>query len=263
MSRQLLIICFLLASLQTFAQDTAKSSGNVKHKELRNSVLLCFNYTRQYPLGSLSERFGGNNAVGFTGAYKFGNNFQVQAGINTIFGSKIKENGIFDTMIGSSGYLIDINGQFAEIKQYQRGYNWHLDFGKIIPVNKFEKNSGILMTAGAGFMQHYIKYQFQRTVLPQIEGEYAKGYDRLTNGFMLRGFVGYQRIDPESMFNFLGGIEYLHGFTQSRRSYNYDTRQADTQKRNDIQLGIKVGFMISLSGRQAGTKKGEEGHFFD
>ncbi|MCC6819042.1 MAG: hypothetical protein IT245_09140 [Bacteroidia bacterium] len=252
-----------MAIVSAFAQDTAKTSSNAKHKDLRNSVLLCFNYGRHIPVGILAQRFGNSNSVGFLAAYKFGNNLQVQAGVNTIFGSQVKENGIFDTLIRNSGYLIDVNGNYAEVKQYQRGYNWHIDIGKIIPINKFDKNSGLLLTAGLGFTQHNIKYTFQRTVLPQLEGEYAKGYDRLTNGLLLRGFLGYQRIDPKSMFNFIIGIEFLNGITQNRRAYNYDTRMADLTRRNDTQIGLKLGFMIALSGRQAGTKKGEEERYFD
>ncbi len=243
------------------AQDSAKVSA--VGGTLRNSVLFCFNYGRQVPVGVLSKRFGGSNTVGFTTAYKFGNNYQIQSGINAIFSGKVKENGIFDTMVGSTGYLVDVNGNLAEIKMYERGIIWHLDVGKVIPINKFESNSGILLTAGVGFMQHYIKYTFQRTVLPQLEGEYAKGYDRLTNGLMLRGFAGYQRIDPKAMLNFVAGIEILNGFTKNRRSFNFDTRTADNTSRNDLMLGLKVGVMISISGRKTGTSKGDEERFFE
>lgn len=254
------MLCVLSVS-GLMAQDSAKVSA--LGGTLRNAVLFCFNYGRQVPVGVLSKRFGGSNTVGFTTAYKFGNNYQIQSGINAIFSGKVKENGIFDTMVGSTGYLVDVNGNLAEIKMYERGIIWHLDVGKVIPINKFETNSGILLTAGAGFMQHYIKYTFQRTVLPQLEGEYAKGYDRLTNGLMLRGFAGYQRIDPKAMLNFVAGIEILNGFTKNRRSFNFDTRTADNTSRNDLMLGLKVGVMISISGRKTGTSKGDEERFFE
>ena len=135
--------------------------------------------------------------------------------------------------------------------------------GKLIPLGSFERNSGLLITGGLGFMQHKLKFTFQRTVLPQLENNYYKGYDRLTNGLMVRGFFGYQRIDPKGRMNFYAGMELLNGFTKNRRSYNYDTRKADTELRNDMLLGLKIGIMISLSGRQAGNKKGEEERFFE
>lgn len=215
------------------------------------------------PVGILSKRFGSSNSVGFTTAYKFGRNFQIQAGINTFFSGKVKENGIFDSMKGSNAYLLDINGNYAEIRLYERGYHWHVDFGKIIPVNKFDKNSGILISGGLGFMQHKIKFIYQRTVLPQLDNDNYKGYDRLTNGLMARGFIGYQRIDPDNMLNFMAGIELLNGFTKNRRELNYDTRVKDETSRNDLLIGLKFGIMVTLSGREAGKKKGEEEKYFE
>lgn len=251
----------LFGSLDLFAGDSAAVA--VPGNSYRNSVLFCVNYARHVPLGTLKNRFGGSNSVGFSTAYKFGHNFQIQGGINTIFSGRVKETGVFDTMIGSSGYMVDINGNLAEIKLYERGWNCHFDFGKILLVNSKDINSGILISGGLGFMQHKIKYTFQRTVLPQLEGEYAKGYDRLTNGLMTRGFFGYQKIDPDAMLNFVFGVEALYGFTKNRRSYNYDTRMADNVARRDIFLGLKLGVMVSLSGRKAGTTKGEEERYFD
>ncbi len=245
------------------AQDTTKTAKPAAKLDLRNSVLFCANYARQVPVGILAKRFGGSNSVGFTTAYKFGRNFQVQAGINTFFSGKVKESGVFDSMKGSTGYLLDVNGTYAEVRMYERGYHWHVDFGKIIPLNKFERNSGILITGGLGFMQHKIKFIYQRTVLPQLDDGYYKGYDRLTNGLMARGFIGYQRIDPENMLNFMAGIEVLNGFTKNRRDFNYDTRMTDNTKRNDLLIGLKVGIMVSLAGRVAGTKKGEEERIFE
>jgi len=242
------------------AQDTAKSKPAF---HFRNTILFCANYGRQQPVGILAKRFGGSNSVGFTTAYKFGRNFQVQAGINTFFSGKVKESGVFDSMKGSSGYLLDINGTYAEVRMYERGYHWHIDFGKIIPINKFDKNSGLLITGGLGFIEHRIKFTYQRTVLPQLDNGYYKGYDRLTNGLMVRGFIGYQKIDPQAMLNFVAGIELLNGFTQNRRELNYDTRMQDDSARNDLMIGLKVGIMVSLSGREAGTKKGEEEKYFE
>jgi len=254
------IFCLFLFPLTVLGND---STAKKKSPVYRNATLLCFNYGRQVPVGILAKRYAGSNSVGFTAAYKFGKNFQVQTGINTIFSGKVKENGILDSMIGNGGLLLDINGTYAEVKMYQRGLHWHADIGKIIPISNFDMNSGLFFSAGLGFIQHKIKFTHQRTVLPQLEGEYYKGYDRLTNGFMLRGFAGYQRIDPKGMLNFVAGIEILNGFTKNRRSFNYDTRQAETSMRNDLLIGLKFGIMISLKGGQAGIKKNDEERYFE
>jgi hypothetical protein len=253
---------YLAPATLLWSQDTLAKKSKLP-SSLRNSVLFCVNYGRQVPLADMAKRFGGSNSIGFTAAYKFGKNFQVQAGINTFFSGKVKENGLFDSMKSSSAYLLDINGAYAEIRLYERGYHWHVDFGKIIPLSKFDRNSGLLFTAGLGFMQHKIKFTYEKTVLPQLDNDYYKGYDRLSNGLMARGFIGYQKIDPDGMFNYMGGIEILNGFTKNRREFNYDTRMKDNTSRTDLMIGLKIGIMVTLAGRQAGTKKGDEERIFE
>jgi len=225
---------------------------------MQNQVFIGFNYSRLTPFGDLADRFGSANSVGISAHYKFAGNFQIQGGIHSLFGSKVKEYSVFDTLIGSSGYLLDLNGNYAEVKLYERGYYWHIDAGKIFPLNGFNVNSGIFVSAGLGFIQHKIKFNFQRTVLPQIEGDYQKGYDRLTNGLMFRGFAGYQHLSPSGMFNFVAGIEVLQGSTRSRREFNFDTRIADTKVRNDLMLGLKMGIMINIYRRGRGNLNDRE-----
>lgn len=252
---------FLAVFPQVQAQnDTARKKPRT---ELRNSVLFGFSYSRQAPVGELSKRFGGNSGLGVTAGYKLGRNFLLQAGVQVIFSGKVRENNVFDSMTGSTGYLIDMNGSYTDVHMYERGYNWHIDFGKIFPINKFEKNSGLLITAGGGFMQHKLKFTYSRTLVPQLDNGYYKGYDRLTNGFMLRGFIGYQRIDPKGMLSFVCGVEILDGFTKNRREFNYDTRVKDDHLRHDMLIGARIGVMIALQGRKAGTKKGDEERFFE
>lgn len=255
------ILFFLTVFSQVRAQqDTSRKKPKT---ELRNAVLFGFSYSRQTPIGELAKRFGGNSGLGFTVGYKLGRNLMLQGGVQAIFSGRVKENNVFDSMTGSTGYLIDVNGSYTDVHIYERGYNWHVDFGKIFPVNKFEKNSGLLITGGLGFMQHKLKFIYSRTLVPQLDNGYYKGYDRLTNGLMLRGFIGYQRIDPKGMLSFMGGIEILDGFTKNRREFNYDTRVKDDHLRNDLLIGARVGIMIALQGRKAGTKKGDEERYFE
>ena len=257
---RLLLICLFISPFYLYSAD---STARKKPPAHRNNLMLCFHYGRQTPMGDLANRFGSSNTLGATLLYKFSKNFQIQFSFNTLFSGKVKENNVLDSLIKQGNYLVDINGQYAEVKMYERGILWHVDVGKIIPISTFNRNSGILVTAGAGYMQHKIKFTFQKTVLPQLENGNFRGYDRLTGGLMWRGFVGYQRIDPKKMLSFMIGIEYMQGFTKSIRGYNYDTRMADTQNRNDILFGLKAGLMVTLAGKTAGIKSKQEEKYFE
>ncbi len=235
----------------------------VEKNVLRNTVLIGATYGRQVALGDFRKRFGGSNTIGLNFSYKFGKNYQISGNFCTHFSSVVKENGVLDSIIGKNGQLLDINGNFAQVNLYQRGYLWHIDFGKVLKTSRFNQNSGILLSAGLGFMEHKIKFIHQTGVLPQLEGDNYKGYDRLSNGLLTRLFVGYQAIDPDQMLNYFAGFEFMHGFTKNRRTVNYDTRVAETNLRADQLLGIKIGLLFSIKGRKTGTKKGEEDKFFE
>lgn len=255
-----LFIVIYLFSISLKAQEKDK---NALSDQYRNQTLISIAYARHMPLGTMTERFGSSNTLGIGCDYKFGRNWQVGGGLDVIFGSVVKENTMFDTITGASGSMIDAQGNLAVVRLYERGFHFHFDFGKVIPLDRMNLNSGLLISGGIGMIQHNIKFQFTRTIMPQLENGMYKGYDRLSNGFMLRGFIGYQRTEPDELLHFYIGLEYLKGFTQSRREYNYDTRTRDNAMRNDILFGFKVGLIIPLLGKQAGTKKGEEEKFYN
>ncbi len=251
--------CFLFTYFFSSAQDSSKRS--IK-PEYRNIVLITLNFARHTPLGTMQERFGASNTYGIGTGYKFGHNWQFNAGVDLLFSGKVKENGMFDSITGASNSMIDANGNLAVVRLYERGYMFHFDFGKIIQMDRIHRNSGLLFTAGVGMMSHKIKFQFTRNIMPQLENGIYKGYDRMSNGLMLRGFAGYQRMEPNEFFSFYGGIEYLKGYTRNRRTINYDTRMPDNRLRNDILLGVKIGVIFTITGRTAGKKKGEEEKFY-
>jgi hypothetical protein len=260
MLRPIIFVFLFLYTLHVYAQMQAPE---LDKNAIRNTVLIGLNYGRHIPFGDMGKRFGGSNTLGLYGAYKFGKNWIVSGNVATHFSSNVKESGLLDSLTGTYGELIDVNGNFAEVRLYQRGYLWHVDFGKIFPISNLNLNSGIMFTVGGGMMEHKIKMYFQKNVLPQLEGDYSRGYDRLSNGFLVRSFLGYQRIDPEQSLNFFAGIEFINGFTKNRRAINFDTRMTDTKLRSDLLLGFKLGIMVSIQGKAAGIKKEDEDKFFE
>ncbi|MCK6649378.1 MAG: hypothetical protein L6Q66_06965, partial [Bacteroidia bacterium] len=82
--------------------------------------------------------------------------------------------------------------------------------------------------------------------IPQLDSDYKKGYDRLTNGFLLSQNLGYLYLSNNRIANFYIGFECMQGFTQNRRSYNFDQMKQDTEKRVDILYGGKVSWILPL-----------------
>jgi hypothetical protein len=96
-------------------------------------------------------------------------------------------------------------------------------------------------------LQHKIKIQDESKSVSQLTGDYKKGYDRLSNGLAMTGFIGYQHLDPKKRINFITGFDLTMGFTQNRRDFNFDTMTKDERKRKDFLVGFKVGWILPIS----------------
>jgi hypothetical protein len=229
----------LLINTGSFAQR------NIKDSTITSSFI-SFNYSYNVPGGDLKNRFGNNSAVGANFFRKYKNNFVWGIDFSYLFGSDIKETSILDSLRTERGFIINRNGQYANVRLYERGFNTTFKIGKVIPAFGPNKNSGFLVTAGAGFMQHKIRIEDIGNSTPALNNDYKKGYDRLSNGLSLTEFIGYLYLDNKRLLNFYAGVEFTQAFTQNRRDYNFDTMTRDSQKRLDLLSGIKFGFVIPL-----------------
>jgi len=107
-----------------------------------------------------------------------------------IFGSTIKYDSLFHLIKTSGDYIIDGDGMYADVRTYQRGYTLMGKAGKIFSIFNDNPNSGLLVMIGGGFMQHKIRIENPGNTVPQLKGDYKKGYDKLTNGPALSQFIG-------------------------------------------------------------------------
>jgi hypothetical protein len=113
-------------------------------------------------------------------------------------------------------------------------------------------NSGIWVSGGLGFMAHKIRIESLYDVVSQLEGDYRKGYDKLSMGFSTRQFVGYLFQSNYRLIRFYGGFEFVQGFTMNMRNYNFDTGGPETDLRFDLLNSFKVGWIIPISQRTRG-----------
>ncbi len=241
----------------------AKDSTKPNIKSFVNATYINADYHFSMPFSDFKNRYGASNLIGIGIGHKFNRNYVVGGSVSYLFGGKVKESSILDSLIGSSGELINNQGNLATLRMYLRGWSYQFYIGKLFYLNPKKVNSGIILKAGIGFLQHKIKFQFTPTTLPQIDGDYMKGYDRLSNGIMYKQFIGYTHFDQEGMFSYYIGVESLIAKTKNRREINFDTRVKDNKVYTDILIGPKIGLMIVFNGRVATGKKGEDNRFFD
>lgn len=225
--------------------------------EPKQMVLFDITLKQQWPGADLAKRFGRTSSLGLEVSYKSPSNWVFSGGGHFMFGNVVKENGVLDSLKGSTGEIIDENGQFAVVGLDERAMYWGIAIGKIIPLNAINKNSGIFLSVGGGYLQHKIRIYSTNTV-PQLTDAYKKGYDRFTFGPSAMQYIGYRFLDPRKRLNFTVGVEVIEGFTKNRRSYNFDTQMADASQRLDILTGLKFTLTVPIH-----LKKASEEEFFE
>lgn len=203
-------------------------------------------YSFQLPAADMADRFRANSNVGIHFFWKTKKNLLWGAEWNFIFSKSPRESEILDSIKTSNGNIIDRNGEYALIRLYERGHTASLRLGKLFPLSSRNRNSGLFFMLSAGYIQHKIRIDEIGRRTPQLSPDYKKGYDRLTSGLLTGISAGYMLMTNNRLVNGFIAAEFWPAFTQSRRSFNFDTMSRDTQKRLDILYGIRIGFILPL-----------------
>ncbi len=245
------LFILILLSLSGFF---IKAQFVMEKKEIQDSAftitMINVSYAYQWTASEMADRFGGNSNIGGSFIVKTKTKWIYGLKGNFIWGGRVNEPGILTDIRTSDGSVIDNEGRLTDIHLGERGSSFFLIGGRMI--NRFapNKNSGILVYGGAGFLQHKISIKFQDNIA-SLTDEHKKGYDRFSFGYALNGFVGYLFMSKNRLLNFFGGFDYTHGWTKSLRKFNFDTRESDTKTRTNILYGIRVGWIIRLNKRQS------------
>lgn len=234
--RQLFIICICtIFSLQLSAQN------NNKKKQEGNILLFTINYSFQRPAGDLSNRFGPSSAIGFSGEILNKKNWILGVQSNLLFGTVVHED-VLASLRTPEGDIIGSDQSLASVVLRLRGTYSGVNVGKLFRISSKYERSGIRLTLGSGLLQHKIRIQDDNVSVPQIAGEYFKGYDRLTNGLAFSQFIGYEHLSKNRLVNFYAGFEIIEGFTKNRRDFNFDTMMKDDTSRMDMLISFKMGW---------------------
>jgi hypothetical protein len=240
MYRQLLLL-FTILSTSLMAQRNVSS-------ETISTPWIGIHYGINQPTNNLQERFGLLNNLGFNAGYKTKRNWFLGTDVNFFFGNQIKTGDILKNLRDSYGNITDINGDVAVILLFARGYNANLSIGKLLPILGSNPNSGIFIQAGTGYMQYHIRIESNKQVIPQVELDYRKGYDRLTGGVTTHAFLGYAYMADNGLINFYVGFYFLQGYTFNQRDIFFDqtTEKVSKSMRYDNLNGFRAGWLIPI-----------------
>ncbi len=240
----------LLLSLGIFFcfNNILLAQANIKDSAIDMSIV-SVHYTAQFPGGDMANRFGWNSNVGIGYLYKTHINFLFGIQGSYLFGGAPIEHGIMSNLLTPEGNILGSNGQFANVVLYERGLNIMLNFGKLYHILGPNANSGLFLLGGIGFLQHQIYISDISKNVPEIDGDYSKGYDRLTNGPAISQTFGYLHLSNKHLINFYINAEFTEAATKNRRPLNFDTMLKETKTRIDILYGITLGWSLPLYSR--------------
>lgn len=236
-------IIILLAFL--FVQTAAQAQGNVRDSSLF-MTMISPSYSFQIPAGDMRDRFGANSNIGVNVLVKRPSNWLFGFEGSFLFGNNVNQDNLIHGLINDDGTVTDPFGDPAQLLFFERGWTATFAFGKLIDRVGPNPNCGILIKFGFGYMQHKIRIEHQNNEIPQLEGDYLKGYDRLTGGFLMTQFLGYQHLSNNRLTNFFFGFEFSQGFTTDLRSYNIDTRSKSEGARFDALTGFRAGWTLPI-----------------
>ncbi len=239
MQRKLLIVLIIFSAL---------SSANSQDWDIEinqgRAFLLHLGYGPQLPAADLKDRFGMNFSIDVAGDFITNDNWLFGAQWQYLFGNEVKED-VLVNLRTAEGFIIGNDRTPADIQLRQRGSYYGLRVGKLIGIGEKNSRAGLRVHLGAGILQHRIRIQDDPTrTVPQLTGDYRKGYDRLSNGLALHQFVGYQVLGKDGGVNFVLGLEFFEGFTQNRRDFDFDTRTQNTEGRLDLLIGLRASWTL-------------------
>ncbi|HRG69519.1 MAG: hypothetical protein JNL65_13225 [Saprospiraceae bacterium] len=232
--KKLLSLYFLFQSGLMMAQE-------------KQVLLLDFNYGFGFPMQDLANRFGNHLVLGAGLSYQGASNWiNFGTKFSYFFGNQLDENVLKPFQTSYEGLLIGADQYLSEMKLRERGYFMQAFFGGLIPIgSQANARQSLKWQMGAGFIQHHIRFVDDARALNQFTTDYLQGLDRLSNGFAIIPFIGYEYISRKNWLSFYTGVEPVFGFTQNQRKLNYDTNQSEFGiNRKDFLVNFKMGIYL-------------------
>ena len=242
----IILVALILFGTLANAQKPEETKKKKKIFEPNNAVIIAPIYTAQFPFGNMADRFGFNSLFGMYIAYKTKKNWIVGLEGSFLFGTTVKENYVLDKISLPSGQLVGQTNALIRPKLQEMGASLKFTFGKVVPFSEKYPDAGLLFLTGFGFLSHKININVKGSTLPQLDKTYRKGYDRMANGPVISQFIGGVFMARRKYVSAYAGLQFDLAFTQGRRPYDFYSMQPMHDKRIDMFLGIRVGWIIPV-----------------
>lgn len=199
------------------------------------------------PQADLKNRFGFFSGIGISGLRKTNSSLIWGASASFHFGGQVKERSMLDSITVDDGFLVSTDGTLSDLRYGMRGFSTSAGIGKIFTSLGNNVNSGPFLFLQAGYLEHKIHFETdQGTTVPSLNGDYKKGYDRLTGGFLSGASLGYQYFSNNTLVNFFVKVDYNLAFTKSLRKWNFDSLEPDTKQRTDSWMSLSFGWTLPI-----------------
>lgn len=240
MKRILFFLLQILVSLGSEAQNVSLKDSVV----VANCIMVDGGIG--LPMGDLADRFGIHGIAGGGWQFKSKQNFLFGTFGHYVFGSDVKEEGLFDNISNELGAIIGSDGELYRPALFQQGFDLMVEAGAITPLFAVNPNSGLAFTAGVGYFQHNIQIFIDETIAPQLAGDYSKGYDRLTGGVQFSQFIGYYLFSNKAFVNFRAGFEFRQAITRELRTFRFDGQDNTGENRLDMMVNFKATWILPV-----------------
>ncbi len=245
LANTLIAVLFLFICGNLFAQKNLPDSI-VKVSLFETSISF------HEPGGDLKEKFGASTNINLGFHHKTKSNWTFGTQVSFITGGNVKnESELLSNIISSTG-AIGSDGRTTTTAIDERGMNFSALIGKVYPIFGPNKNSGLWVQFGLGYIYHKIKIEDIEASTPiLVDDEILKGYDQLTSGLSTNQGIGYVHLSNRKIVNFYVGLEFIQGFTKNRRKYSYLDMKKVEGSNFDSLIGIKLGWFIPTYKRES------------
>lgn len=246
----------LILSLLVLLPSVGKSQRHIRDSVI-STTMFEISGGVNFPFADLKSRFGVHYNIGGGIIRKTKKNVLFGIDCHYLFGNKVKNiSALFDGLItdDEDPFIISTEGIPAQLDVTMSGWAIKMNAGKLIQFKKPNPNSGLVITGGIGWTWYKYRIKTFYTPVPQLTGDYLKGYDQLTGGVLFNETIGYLFMGNSRLVNFFVGVEFMQSITQCYRPYNIAQGRKDNKTYFDSTINIKVAWLIPTYKRQSGDK---------